>query len=716
MFEAALSPSRRRSHWWWAAGNVAVLALLLAIGRHFLDPWLRRTLEQQVATRTGGRYHLRIGQLQTSLWHRSLYLRNIQLRPAGSPAWGRNESRWPRLLADIPVLRIAGVGIWAAVCGRVVPVDTVLLAGARLRVLQLPPGLIDGQPLYQWLPVRVKGLRVNLLGIMHLQAAYEISQAPAASVRDASITAADVLLSRAGAEDTARLAYARTLRFDFAGVAATAHQHHLAIAQGFFSTARHRLALKNLHLRPLIGAAAPRVPVALTVGQLQLTGVAVAGLRRNLLRCDSLVLEQPHLLAALPTAPLPPFHQVLAPYLQQAQVGHVVLRHGFIHLTGSAANPTVRDLTLDGADLRVDAVGARAPARILYARAWNLHTGAITGVVDVPYYRVACAGLHAVTGPGLLEVRGARLTPTVTPAQLAARKHHQSPHFTVRLPLLRLTGLDYALLAHRHALRVRDVLVNQPVIHVAGDARFSLNLRASIITPETLGHLPFSFDVRRLRFVEGNLYTAYVAPKGGRGLINFNHLDATLTNLTNDPRRMSWAHPLVVHGSGRLQDQCAVRLTIWVPLLDPLGTHWGEATFGPAPFAMLNTMTQPTRLVRFVQGRIQHIHLTLRVNRNRAQGAMQAQYAGLKLALLTRHGGADNQNLLTKIGSKVLNGLVVRDNNPRHAGESPKTGVMESRRDRRFSVVVFWRQNLISGLLNSAGVPQKLAVLIGQQQ
>jgi hypothetical protein len=265
-------------------------------------------------------------------------------------------------------------------------------------------------------------------------------------------------------------------------------------------------------------------------------------------------------------------------------------------------------------------------------------------------------------------------------------------------------------------LRVLNGLVQQPRIHIAGDARFPLNPRASIVTPETLGHLPFRFNIRCLRFVEGNLYTAYVAPKGGRGLINFNHLNATLTNLTNDPRRMSWAHPLVVRGTGRLQNQCAVRLTVWVPLLDPLGTHWGEATFGPAPFAMLNAMTEPTRLVRFDQGQIQHIHLTLRVDRNHAQGAMQAQYAGLKLALLTRHGGADHQNLLTKIGSKALNGLVVRDNNPRHAGDGLKNGVMESQRDRRFSVVVFWRQNLISGLLNSAGVPHKLAGLIGKQQ
>ncbi|MBC7446933.1 MAG: hypothetical protein H7330_02620 [Hymenobacteraceae bacterium] len=681
-----------------------------------LDPWLRRTLEQQAAVRSRGRYQLRIEQLQTSLWHRAIRLRGIHVRSAKATSRPGADAEWPLLRADVTELRVSGVGVWALLRGQVVPIDTVLVVGTRLRLLQLPRSLLNSPPLYRQLPRRAPGIRIGHLGIQRLRAAYGASKRPTASVRESTLTATDVLLSEAGAADTTRVAYARTLTAGFTGVLVRAHQHQLAIERGACSTVRHRFTLAALQVYPLSQPAAGQPAVDLSLPQLLLTGMQLGGLRQHRVSADSLVLRAPRLLTTQPTAPPPALHQLLAPYLRRVQLSHLLLRDGYVHLTGSRAAPTVRHLTVSATDIRIDATGARAPTRLLYARDWEVRTGKVSGVADAPYYRVACASLHAATAPGLLEVQRIVITPTVTPAELARRKGHQSPHITVRLPQLRVTGIDYAALQKSHALVARQVVVRQPQVHVAGDARFAVNPHPSIVTPETLGHLPFQFNIRQLRVIGGNLSTAYVAPKGGRGTIGFNRLQATLTNLTNDPRRMTRAHPLVVRATGRLQNRCAVRITLWAPLLDPRGTHWGEATFGPAPFAMLNSMTEPTRMTRFERGQIRRITLRLRVDRTHAQGTMRAEYTQLKLALLSRHGGADQKNLVTKAGSKLLNGVVVRDNNPRRAGAPPVIGRMSSQRDRRLTVVVFWRQNLISGLLNSAGVPHKLAVLIGQQQ
>ncbi|GAA4011015.1 hypothetical protein GCM10022408_24160 [Hymenobacter fastidiosus] len=641
--------------------------MLVIVALGLLDPWLRRTLEQQVTVRTQGRYRLRIGQLHTSLWHRAIQLQGIQLRPVKDAAQWSDTTTLPHLLAGVSQLRVSGVGLWAALRGQVVPVDSVVLAGVTLRVLHLPR--LPKQPLYALLPAHIPGLRIGWVGAQNVRAAYGARRQPTASLRRARAILRDVLLSPAGAADTLRLAYAAWVEVGVAGLAVRDVSHHWAeLGRGEFSSRTHCLSLDALRItalaNPRQGGGAPKV--GLTLPHLRLTGIRTTGLRHRRLALDSLLLTTPRLTLTPGTRPPLPLPQRLRPYLRQLTLAHLHLTNGFVRVAGQPLNPTIHHLTLTATDLRVGPEPDRAAPRILYARAWEARTGLITAT-PVPYYRAVLGRLHLATRTGLLEAAQVALTPTVTPYELARRQHRQVPHLTVRLPRLRASALDYAALM-RGAVRVGQVVLEQPRIWSAGDARLPLNPAASSITPETLGRLPFRFDIRRLRIRQANVYTSYVAPKGGLGRISLNRLDATLTNFTNDPRRMTTAHPAVVRASGWLQNQCRIQLTIWAPLLDPNGTHRGEATFGSAPFTLFNPMTEPTRMVRFAQGRIDRIRVRLRVNRQGAQGSMRAEYHGLKLALLSRHGGGDQRNLLTKAGATILNGLVVRDNNPARPG------------------------------------------------
>lgn len=126
-------PARAHRHWRWRWLSVAAVSVVLALAVvFFLDPWLRRTLEKQVNEQTHGQYRLRVGALHTSLWHRSIRLRHLRLRPAALVA-----DSLPRLRLDLAQLRIAGVGLWALLRKQVVPIDSVVLDSARLQVLAL---------------------------------------------------------------------------------------------------------------------------------------------------------------------------------------------------------------------------------------------------------------------------------------------------------------------------------------------------------------------------------------------------------------------------------------------------------------------------------------------------------------------------------------------------------------------------------------------------
>ncbi|WP_226176574.1 hypothetical protein [Hymenobacter lucidus] len=713
------STGKNKHRWlYWACGALALLLLALAGALLLLDPWLQRTLEQQVATQSQGRYQLRIGELHTSLWHRSVLVQHIRLRPA------KADSQWhkttlPHLLTDIEQLRITGIGLRALLRGSVVPIDSVVLAGGRVRVLQLPEANTNAQPLHEQLPKRLAGLRVGYLGLGPLQAAYGPARRPEVSVRQIRLAAHDILLTAAGAADSQRVSYAAAFEAQLVGSAGTAANHRLLIGKARFSSQSQRLTVDSVRVRSLLdvrrqGAV---VRVNLQLPQLRLTGIRSAELRRKQLRLDSLVLVEPRLTAAPPVQPPPALHTLLAPYFSQVRLAQLRVSNGTLRLTGIPNKPTFQEVKLLADDVLLTAAGARDAARIWYARSWELRTGRVQSTVSAPVYWLGIRSTELVTRTGLVRANGITLRPTMTPNALARYKQHQTPHITVRAVRAQISGLDFAALAHRGSLLARHLDLRRLRVHIKGDGRFPLNPKASLVTQESLARLPMRLNVRRLTLTDTDLATSYIGPTTNRqGNITFNRINVTLTNLTNDPRLMTAATPLVGTASGWLQNSWSVRVKVRIPLLDPAGRHSGEGTFGPGSITLLNSMTEPTRLVRFESGDVRRATVRFQANRQQITGTMQAEYTNLKLTLLSQQGGPDQKTLLTKIGSKLLNGLVVRDENPRSLGpDRLKVGSLQSRRDLRVSVFSLWRQGLVSGLLNSIGAPKKVAQTISEQ-
>ncbi|GAA3924622.1 hypothetical protein GCM10022406_08410 [Hymenobacter algoricola] len=701
-------------------GLLLVLTALVLAALLLLDPWLRRTLEEQVARRSQGRYQLRIGTLHTSLWQRSIRLSRLRLRPAQDPRLWTDTTALSRLLADVGELRISGVGLWAALRRQQIPVDSVVVAGVTLRLLDLPATKVAGQPLHERLPARVPGLAIGYLGVRKLQAAYGAGRRPEVSLREGTVTARDVLLSAAGAADTQRLGYARTVLLRVAGVAArSVLDHEVVLGHGQFSSARQLLTLDALRLRSWRPPGRrQRLPqLNLTLAQLRLTGLQPTSLARRRLSLDSLLIRQPHLTFTPPRQAPPPVYQLVAPYLNRLTLAHVRLTGGYVRVAGMAAAPTVRRIALTGTDLRIDKAAAADPKRVLYAHAWQLRTGLTTARLSPPVYRGGYQALNLDTKTGRLQLEEAFLLPTMSATAVNRYKGHQSPNITLRLPRLQATGLDFAALDQRGAVLAGQVTLSRLQVLVDGDGRFPLNPTPSIVTPERLGKLPLRLNVRRIRIADATVRTNYLSPSSGRqGTLTFNRLNGTLTNITNDPRLMSAAQPAVVRASGYIANRWRADLQIWLPLLDPNGTHWGRATFGPGSITLLNSMTEPSRNVRFARGNVQQATIGFRANRRQITGTMRAQYSDLKLELLSPKGGADRKTLFTKIGTSLLNGVVVRDENPRRDEGRLKVGDMTSRRELRVSALSLWRQGLVSGLLNSIGAPKKLARKISEQQ
>ena len=424
---------------------------------------------------------------------------------------------------------------------------------------------------------------------------------------------------------------------------------------------------------------------------------------------DSLTLDKLLVLGPPPSAPTQPLHELLAPYLRRADLASLRVRHGEILTTSGELAPIIRNINLQASQLRLDAAAAHDPRRVAYARAWLASTGRVTARYDAPFFGLTASGLRLDTRRQTASLLDLVIQPTFSAAEQDRRKGEQSVHLAVRLPALRLLGLDFGRLARRGELLVRTLVAERPAIEIASDGRAPLPSQPSIFTPLAVRKVPLLVSVNEVRVKSAAVSLPYRSPRSPIvGHITLDNLSGTLRNLSNDPHRMTAVHPLIGEATARLQNRCPLALQLRIPLLDPLGRHQVTGTFGAAPFAILNPMIGPTRLFEFSSGQLHTMRFALQADLQQADGTMWAEYADLHLKVLKSKGDALKTSLLTKIESGAANALLIRNNNPRANGRLAP-GRLRSQRDLRFAVFVLWRQALVSGLLNSAGVPQPVA-------
>ena len=684
-----------------------MLGLLIGAGLLLLDPWLRRTLERQVTKASGGYYQLQVGDLRTSLWSRSVTLHGLQLRSSDLTT----HERLPRLRADVGLIQFKGIGLLALLRREVVPLDTILVQRMQLGVGKMPPSPPDSaKPLHEKLPLNLKGMQVGYLALLDLGGNYTPDQRLVASLRRADVEAHDMLISAVGAADSQRLGYARRLAFQLADGSLWVQQHAGSFGAIRFSTDRQRLELDSVRVRPVgrnkQAAAAPRLTLALA--KLRLTGLRAPQLMRQQLRADSLLFTAPNItfVAAKSAGKTEALHEQLAPWLRRGVLRYVGVSGGQLQLPGLSEAPTFRAIEVSGHDLVLDSLAAQDTKRMYYARAWQVRTGPATAMIEAPFYRARYEKFSLDTRTGAALADNLTLTPTMGPAEFARRKGQSVSRLTVQLAQLRLNGLDCAALARNGALIAKVLELRNPRMQVTSDANYPQPARHSTVTPEQIGKLPFRVDIDVARIINFHFRSAEIVQGASvPGVFAITRFNANISHLTNKPG----APPTIGRVSGYLEDKCLMEGVFRFDLRDPQGSHSFEGSFGAAPFAILNPVSEPAAFIRFERGRVQRISCKLQFSRAGSSGTVWARYSDLKVSLLKKNPGPDKKNILTRIGSLATNKLIVRDNNPRQAGKALVPGQVEVDRDLRYSVFRVWRVAVVDGVLSSFGVPEAIA-------
>ena len=658
---------------------------------------------------TAAGHRLTLAGLRVSTADQRIRLDSGRVRPVGAAQPGQ-----ARVDLSLPRLRIAGLQAAALQHQRAFRADSLLVDSPQLTA-DLPAAGSTGSS-------KAVGAHVRSLDLLHLAVRKGFVRvtgvAPAPVIHAMEVTATGLHLDSAAAPDARRVFFAKAWNVALGASRATVAAHALALQSLRLSTTAGTFELRSFSIRPPApGQGKPgAMRVDLALPSLALTGWNARALGQQHFQAASLVLEQPNLKFTPPAQPPPPVWKLVSKFLRRTDLARLRVNHAGFEISGLRHLPQVRDLNLTGRAIRIDSLAALTPSRIAYARAWQASSGRISAPFDPPYYRASSQRARLDTDAQTFRFEDLALIPKYSPAAMNQHKGYQAPAITIKVPVLALSGLDFAGLVRRADVRAARVLVQSPVVHIRSDGRGPINPNRSKISPEEVLKLPTIVDIRRLDLRNGNLYSSYRSPLTPiPGRLSINRFSGSFYNLSNDRRRQTAATPLTGRASTYLQNRTRLDARVSMYLLDPKGRHRVWGAFSAGPFAILNPMTVPTRLVKFRKGEVQRIRFDLRADRQGTTGTMWAAYSGLQLELLGYKEEEIRKPLLKRVISKVANVVVIRDQNPRKRGELV-TGEMTSTREPRFSVFTLWRQGIVSGLFHSIGLPQKIAQKLSESK
>ncbi|GAB2874791.1 hypothetical protein GCM10027044_41700 [Hymenobacter ruber] len=666
-------------------------------------------LRLQHAQGQAGGHQLAVAGLTVSTADQRIQLDSGRVQPLGNTAPGQ-----PRVDLTLPRLRLTGLRAAALQHQHRFRADSLLIRQPQLTA-SLPATGSAGNS-----KSPLEYLKSLDLAHLAVQEGYVRVQGTAANpvIHGLQVAGTAIHFDSLNAPDAQRIFFAKAWEVALGRSQATVAAHALALGSLHLSTAKGTFDLRSVRIRPPAPCQGKSGGVRV---DLKLPGLALAGLDSKALqqrhfKAQSLVLDRPDLDFTPPVQPPPPFWKLLSKQLRRSDLAVVRVNHADVRFGRWRHAPHVRDLNATGKSIRIDSAANIDPRRIAYARAWVLNTGRFSAPFDPPFYRASSQYVHLDTDAHQLTFSDMLLRARFSPIGMNLHKGYQAPAVTIKVKRLAMAGLDFVGLVNHGDFRMKRATVQSPVVTIASDGRGPINPNKSKISPEEMLNLPVIVDVPRLDLVNGNLYTTYRSPLTPiTGTMNITRFNGTFLNLSNDRRHQTPATPLTGRATTYLQNQCRLDAQVSIYLLDPKGRHriWGA--FGSGPFAMLNSMTVPTKLVEFKRGQAQRIRFDMRVDRQGTTGTMWAEYTGLQMELLGYKHEEVKKTLIKRVISKAVNVIVIRDQNPRKRGELV-TGEMKSTREPRFSVFALWRQGVVSGLFNNVGVPQKIAQKLSEAQ
>ncbi|OQX72923.1 MAG: hypothetical protein B6D61_13130 [Bacteroidetes bacterium 4484_249] len=273
---------------------------------------------------------------------------------------------------------------------------------------------------------------------------------------------------------------------------------------------------------------------------------------------------------------------------------------------------------------------------------------------------------------------------------------YENDLFSVSTEKIKLHGLNLDDFIFNNVFRVRSIEILKPDIEISRDKNLpDKPYKYKPLIASLIKKIPITISIDSLLIINGKLSyqeKQHLSPKPGE--VNFDPLNITAYNITNDAERIEKDHYLNLYLSSMLMGKGDLDAEISIDLNSSDDHFTAKGKLGRIPGIAFNKMTKNLLLVEIEMGDIQSAEFDFLATDDVSQGEMQIIYKNLKVDVFK----TKKDNKESKFMTFVANNAIRKQNLP--DDNKYRTGIIFFERDKNKALPNYLWKSIQTGLVS----------------
>jgi hypothetical protein len=365
----------------------------------------------------------------------------------------------------------------------------------------------------------------------------------------------------------------------------------------------------------------------------------------------------------------------------------------------------IQNISILLVDVKVDSTSNQDTTRIFFAKESSFTCGKMTWTSASKLYNYIIDSVSISSASSLLRIKNFRLAPTLNEDAFVNSLPIQSDRFDISASEIQMQNINLQQLFEDHIVADKILLsgVRLKIYRDLAIPRDNKN-RLGAYPHQLMQNIPVTFQVQKI--VVSNGFIEYkerhnISRQAGK--IQYYHVNASISNFTNDKKAIAVNNVMTVEMNSRFLDRSPLQVTGTFFLLHPKGRFDLKGTLGAMDATLLNPIIERTGLTHIKSGMIHGAEFSVQGQDYSADGTVKMLYEDLKVAALEKNKGSSQ--LDKKDFSSFIVNIIIKNSNPKRE-QDVRVAQVHLDRNTNSSFFNFSWKTILKGLTETVGFKQ----------
>ena len=401
--------------------------------------------------------------------------------------------------------------------------------------------------------------------------------------------------------------------------------------------------------------------------------------------------------------------QLISKVLNSVHINRILLndvKFSYSDNTPKKANKIeLNNLNFIATDFLIDSTTQQSTSRFLFCKDFSLELNDYSGTVANKRYAYKIGSLKFSTLTSKLIASKLSFGPVKSVNEFF--KGNNDDCFAFSLDSLLLNHFDYKAYSKYHSILASSLrLSNGKFEMYSNPAPNDSSIDQSLNFPQVLLHkLKLNVKVDTLLAKALNVYyTEYSFKSGQNGTVNFNNINGSIFNITNNKDALLKNNIAHADFTANLMNAAKMTTSFAFNLTDDSAPFSYRGSVGTVDLQKVNPIAVPLGMLKISSGMVKQLDFDMQANKDMATGKVTGLYNNLKIVLLKKN--EENTLKRMSIVSFLANAMIIKHDNPMPNQPIRVVKVVWQRRLYSPFFSFMWK-SLLAGIKESVGYDAK---------